>query len=84
MDKATASIRELRTDFRAVKRKVEQFGRVIITDHGESAYVLAPVAPPVRQPRPLPDYFARLQAEQPVPLTTEQARSLHEGNRGDR
>lgn len=81
---ATASIRELRTDFRAVKRKIEQFGRVTITDNGEPAYVLEPVASPAKRPRSLPDYYARLLKEQPVPMTAEQSRRLHEENRGDR
>ncbi len=81
---ATASIRELRTDFRAVKRKLEEFGRIIITDNGEPAYVMEPVAPTAKKQPPLPDYYARLLAEQPVPLTAEQSRQLHEENRGDR
>ena len=84
MSTATASIRELRTDFRAVTRKVEQFGRVTITDNGEPAYVLEPVTPPAKKSRPLPDYYARLLEEQPVALTAKQSRDLHEENRGDR
>ena len=35
------------------------------------------VAPPV-------DYWARLTAHQPAPLTPAQARRLHDDNRGDR
>lgn len=81
---ATASIRELRTDFRAVKRKIEEFGRVTITDNGEPAYVMEPVAPAAKKQKPLPDYYARLLEEQPVPMTTSQSRRLHEENRGDR
>ena len=84
MSTATASIRELRTDFRAVKRKIEEFGRVIITDNGEPAYVMEPAAPAAKKQLPLPDYYARLLKEQPVPLTAGQARRLHEENRGDR
>ena len=80
MSAATASIRELR----AVKRKLEEFGRVTITDNGEPAYVMEPVAPSAKKQRPLPDYYARLLKEQPVPLTAEQSRRLHEENRGDR
>lgn len=81
---ATASIRELRTDFRAVKRKIEEFGRVTITDNGEPAYVMEPVVPPPKKQTPLPDYYARLLKEQPVPMTPSQSRRLHEENRGDR
>ena len=81
---ATASIRELRTDFRAVKRKLEAFGRITITDNGEPAYVMEPITPSAKKRGPLPDYYARLLKEQPVPLTAEQARQLHEEIRGDR
>src|SRR4051794_24209757 len=40
MSANTATIRELRTDFRAVKRKLEKHGKVVITDRGEPAYVI--------------------------------------------
>lgn len=81
---ATVSIRELRTDFRAVKRKLEEFGRVTITDNGEPAYVMEPITPKPGKQKPLPDYYARLLKEQPVPMSPEQSRRLHEENRGDR
>ena len=84
MSTATASIRELRTDFRSVKRKIEEFGRVTITDNGEPAYVMEPVVPTAKKQPPLPDYYARLLEEQPVPLTAGQSRGLHEENRSDR
>ena len=84
MSTATASIRELRTDFRSVKRKIEEFGRVTITDNGEPAYVMEPVASSAKKRTPLPDYYARLLKEQPVPMTAAQSRRLHEENRGDR
>jgi antitoxin (DNA-binding transcriptional repressor) of toxin-antitoxin stability system len=81
---ATSSIRELRTDFRAVKRKLEEFGRVTITDNGEPAYVLEPVAPKSKKRKSLPDYMARLMAQRPAPMSAEAAQTLHDLNRGDR
>jgi len=80
---ATASIRELRTDFRAVKRKIEEFGRVTITDNGEPAYVMEPVVPPAKKQNPLPDYHARVLRRQPKAMTREETRRFHEENRGD-
>ena len=81
----TASIREIRTDFRTVKKKIEEHGEVIITDNGEPAYVLTPVARPKAKGRPPRiDYYARLIKRQPIPLTEEQSRRLWEIERGDR
>jgi hypothetical protein len=84
MSKATASIRELRLDFRAIKRKIEEYGEVLITDNGVPSYVLKAAAPPAAKRRSLPDYAARLAQQESPPLTREEAASLHEENRGDR
>ena len=43
MSTATATIRELRTDFRAVKRKLEQHGSLVITDNGVPRYEMKPL-----------------------------------------
>jgi len=84
MSTATVSIRELRTDFRSVKRKVEEFGKVTITDNGEPAYVMEPVTPKPKKRRPLPDYMARLLAQSPKPMSAEAAQAIHDLNRGER
>ena len=84
MSTPTVTIRELRTNFRSVKRKIEQFGMVTVTDNGVPSFDMMPSAKRPRPRRPLPDYYARLQEEQPVPLTAEQSQLLHEENRGDR
>ena len=85
MSRATASIRELRTDFRSVKRKIEEYGQVIITDNGIPAYELKPVAAPRKtKPAPMPDYMARLIAQRPVPMSEEETRRFWEEERGDR
>jgi antitoxin (DNA-binding transcriptional repressor) of toxin-antitoxin stability system len=85
MSDATATIRELRTNFKAVKRKIEQHGKVTITDNGVPSYTIT-AAPPVQMQKrpPLPNYYARLLKRRPKPLTAEQARALHEENRGER
>lgn len=84
MNTATVTIRELRTDFRSVKRKVEEFGKVTITDNGEPAYVMEPVAPKPRKQRPLPDYMARLLKQRPEPMSAEATRKFWEDERGNR
>jgi hypothetical protein len=43
----------------------------------------APKRKPKRRP-PLPDFYARLVKQQPVPITAEQAKALHDEIRGDR
>lgn len=84
MSKATASIREIRTDFRSVKRKVESHGEVVITDNGVPRFLLKSLPPPPAKRGPLPDYMRRLAELRSRPLSAEQTRSLHEENRGDR
>ncbi|MGV3756000.1 MAG: type II toxin-antitoxin system Phd/YefM family antitoxin [Verrucomicrobiota bacterium] len=79
-----ATIRELRTDFRSVKRKMEQHGEVLITDNGEPAYVLKPVAKKPKQRKPQPDYYARLVKQQPKSMTEAEAKAFWEEARGDR
>lgn len=84
MDEGIATIRELRTDFRAVKRKIERHGKVVITDRGEPAYLLQPL--PARTPAVAPprDYLGRLRRRQPEPLSPADTRRLWEEERGDR
>jgi antitoxin (DNA-binding transcriptional repressor) of toxin-antitoxin stability system len=77
----TATIRELRTDFRAVRRRIEEHGEVVITDRGEPAYAIRPLPTSPRQRNPLPDYYARLRKRQPSPLSGEQTRRLWEEER---
>lgn len=84
MSTATASIRELRTDFRSVKRKIEQHGKITITDNGVPSYELKPVVKQDKPSRvPMPDYYARVMRRQPRAMTEEETRRFHEENRGD-
>ena len=84
MSKTTASIREIRTNFRSVKRKVEANGEVVITDNGIPRFLLKALPAPAPKHGRMPDYHARLLEEQPRSLSPKQTRQLHEENRGDR
>ena len=81
MSVQTATIRELRTDFRSVKRKIEQQGQIVITDHGEPAYLLTPVPQPSRKSTRLPDYYGRLLKRQPKALSPAATRRFWEDER---
>jgi antitoxin (DNA-binding transcriptional repressor) of toxin-antitoxin stability system len=78
----TATIRELRTDFRSVKRRIEAHGEVVITDHGEPAYVIKSLPPTPKKGASLPDYYARLLKRQPEALSAEATRQFWEEERG--
>jgi len=65
----TATIRELRTAFRAIKRRLEEHGEIVITDRGKPAYVIKSLPAPSKQPTPLPNYFDRLLKRQPKAFT---------------
>ena len=87
MSTATVSVRELRTDFRLVKRKIEEHGQVIVTDNGVPSYELKPVTPPARaKPKKTSalDYYARLLKRQPKPMSEKATREFWEYERGDR
>jgi hypothetical protein len=77
----TATIRELRTDIRSVKRKIEQQGQ--IRDHrpmgtGRSAHAAASV--PKKSMR-LPDYYDRMVKRQPKALSAAATRRFWEDER---
>ena len=80
----TVTIRQLRTDFRSVKRKLEAHGEIIITDHGTPAYVLKSLPRPASPKTAMPDYYSRLVARQPVPMTEAESKRLWEEERGER
>jgi antitoxin (DNA-binding transcriptional repressor) of toxin-antitoxin stability system len=81
MSQKVATIRELRTDFRAVKRKMEQHGEVMITDHGEPAYVIKPLPSPPKKSASLPDYYGRLLKRQPKPLSAQETEQFWDEER---
>lgn len=81
MKPGTATIRELRTDFRAIKRRVEEHGEVVITDRGEPAYIIKAAPSKLPKTPPVPDYYARLKRRQPKPLSAEESRQIWEDER---
>ena len=84
MSTATASIRELRTDFRAVKRKIEEHGEITITDNGVPSFVIRPAPRVSKAQSAMPDYHARVVRRQPKAMTVEETRRFWEEERGER
>jgi antitoxin (DNA-binding transcriptional repressor) of toxin-antitoxin stability system len=84
MSNATASVRELRLNFRGVERKVEEYGSVTITNNGNPVYLLTTLPKTVSPKSPMPDYWARLQKQRARPLTRAESVALTRENRGDR
>jgi len=77
-----ATIRELRTDFRSVKRKIEQHGAVTITDRGEPAYVIHSLPQPAKKKASARDYYSRLLKRQPKALSSKETCQFWEEERG--
>ena len=82
--KATATIRDLRNHFPKIRKLVESEGEVLLTERGKPRYRLSLHTPERTQAPPPVDFWARLNAYQPEPITAAQAHALHEENRGDR
>jgi len=81
---ATASIRDLRNHFPKVRKLVEAQGEVLLSENGRTRYRLVLHTETPSPTAPAVDYWARLTAQQPAPLTSAQARDLRDDNRGDR
>src|SRR5687767_10533354 len=84
MEMQTATLRELRENFPAIRRRVDRYGEVVVMHRGKPFYVITRLASqkPKRPLTPLPDFWERLQEQQPKPLTEEQAKALLDENRG--
>ena len=80
----TATIRELRTDFRSVKRKIEPHGEIEITDHGEPAYLLKPMPQEAANPRHRFDHYEGLLKGQPKAIQAEEIRRFWPKERDER
>ncbi|MGH8021676.1 MAG: hypothetical protein ACREIA_26020 [Opitutaceae bacterium] len=81
---AIVTIRDLRNRFPHVRKLVETEGEVLLSESGKTKYRLVLHAERPAKTAPPVDYWARLTAHQPKPLTAAQARALHEENRGER
>lgn len=86
MNQATASLSELRTDFRSVRRKLKRHGQVTVTEKGQPAFRLEPIAPTAAPAVSdgVPDYYARVTRRQPRMMGAEETHEFHAENRGDR
>ena len=80
----TATIRDLRTSFPRLKQLIAKEGEVIVTDRGRPAYVLRSYTERRPAKRSGVDYFARLAARQPRPISRAASKALDDANRGDR
>jgi antitoxin (DNA-binding transcriptional repressor) of toxin-antitoxin stability system len=78
MSATTATVRQLRTDIRSVKREIEQHGQVVITDRGQPAYLIKPLPQKPRKSAGLPDSYARLVKRQPQPLSPKETHRFWE------
>jgi antitoxin (DNA-binding transcriptional repressor) of toxin-antitoxin stability system len=81
---AKATLRDLRNRFPPVKKLVETEGEVIVTEKGEPKYRLTLFTAARTRKASSVDYWARLKAYMPEPLTADQAAALREETRGDR
>ena len=84
MSTGTVTLRPLRTDARAAKRKTKTFSKPTIPDNGEPVVVTKPASPKSRKPIPMPDYWARVIARQPIAMSAEETKRFWEEERGDR
>lgn len=82
--KKTATIRDLRNRFAAIRKAVEAEGEVVVTERGRPRYRLSLYSEAAVAAPPAIDYWARLNAYQPRALTKAQAKALHDENRGER
>lgn len=83
--RATATVRDLRTRFPKIKEMIDREGEVIVTDHGEPSFVLRRYHPETTTaPTAEIDYFARLAARMPKPLSRKRTRALDDANREER
>jgi hypothetical protein len=81
---ATATISDLRYKFPDIRKLVESEGEVLLSERGQIRYRLVlHLERPAKATPPI-DYWARLTAYQPTPLTRVQSRALHRENSGDR
>lgn len=80
----TVSVRDLRNQFPKVRKLIETEGEVVLTEKGKPRYRLTAYAPPSVKEPPPKDYMERLSRHQPRAMSSEEARALHEDNRGDR
>jgi hypothetical protein len=80
----SATIRALRTRFPRLKALLAREGEIVITDRGRPAYLLRIYNEPPRARVAPVNYFDRLKARQPTPLSRAASRALDTTDRGER
>ena len=81
----TATLRELRNRFPAIRKMVEEEGAILVTERGVPKYRLTSYSPQQQKaPAQAKDYLQRLRRHQPRPLSAAAAKALHDHNRGER
>ena len=81
---ATASLRNLRNSFPKIRRQLAAAGEVLLTEGGQVRYRLTTYTPPPPKRSAPVDYWGRLTALQPHPLSAADSQALHQDNRGER
>jgi len=81
---STATIRDLRTRFPKLKQILEREGELLVTDRGRPAYVLRVYSPAPMEKKSRIDYYTRLKAHQPGPISTAAAKALDRTDRDER
>jgi antitoxin (DNA-binding transcriptional repressor) of toxin-antitoxin stability system len=81
---ALGTIRDLRNNFPKIRKLVESDGEVLLTEKGKPRYRLTLYTPAPTETPPAVDYWERLRAYQPEPISDVDGASLHDENRGDR
>lgn len=80
----TATIRDLRTRFPEVRKLLERFGEIVVTDRGKPVVVLRNYETRSSGRTPEVDYYARLRRRMPKPLSKSARRLLEEADRAER
>jgi antitoxin (DNA-binding transcriptional repressor) of toxin-antitoxin stability system len=80
----TATIRDLRTRFPAVRRLLELEGEVVVTERGKPVLVLRGYEAPARTPAVKVQYYARLRRRMRSALPKSVRQALDEADRGER
>ena len=80
----TATVRDLRNEFRRVAHWIEEGECVEITRAGKPFARLAPVPPAAHETTPMPDFLARLREHFPAEEAATNLVSVVEYDRGDR
>jgi antitoxin (DNA-binding transcriptional repressor) of toxin-antitoxin stability system len=81
---ASATVRDLRTQFPRIRRVLEREGEVLITHRGRPVVVLRAYAEPRPAKARRVDYYARLRRRMPRPLRAAVRRALDEADRDER